>query len=247
MRHKVSVRSFLLGCALAVVVGGTAHATPTLQLDILGGAYDWSTQTIVAQSDPFTLYAFLNPTLSAPLSDTYYISAALVPKTGPAPLTNGGSFVFNGTTVNVTQDMMYGIPPLEANLSKDKGDLAKHGIFLTYFKEFHFTFNPASRATLYNTQVQPGIGPTANSSGSMYYNAFAVDTTGLAPGYAIHFDLYNEYARCGGDIDIDKFAPFSHDAQSGTPGTPVPEAGALFLFGTGLVGLVAYRRVHRMQ
>jgi choice-of-anchor C domain-containing protein len=29
--------------------------------------------------------------------------------------------------------------------------------------------------------------------------------------------------------------------------TGVPEAGALFLFGTGLVGLVGYRRVRRMQ
>jgi hypothetical protein len=36
-----------------------------------------------------------------------------------------------------------------------------------------------------------------------------------------------------------------HDDHSGH--TAVPEAGALFLFGTGLVGLVGYRRVRRMQ
>jgi len=39
-----------------------------------------------------------------------------------------------------------------------------------------------------------------------------------------------------------KFAPFSHDATFITP-----EAGALLLFGTGLIGLVGYRRVRRMQ
>jgi PEP-CTERM motif len=44
-------------------------------------------------------------------------------------------------------------------------------------------------------------------------------------------------------------------AYSGSNGQPVamtdlftvPEAGALFLFGSGLIGLVSYRRIRRMQ
>jgi len=249
MRLRISHRSFLLVCAFLVLFGGTAFAIPALQLDIKGGTYDLSTETIIAQNDPFMLYALLKPTSGAPLTDTYYISAALVPKTGPDPLPGGGSFTFAGTTIDVTKDMVYGVPPLETNLSYDHGDLAKHGIFLTYFAEFSFQFNASNRATVYNTQDTPGAGPTPNPFGGMYFQAFSVDTTGLAPGYAIHFDLYNEelHRLCGGgtDIDIDKFAPFSHDAQS--PPTRVPESGALLLFGTGLIGLVGYRRVRRMQ
>ena len=147
MRPKVLNRSLLLGCALSVLVSGTAFAIPALQLDILHGVYDSSTETVIAQSDPFTLYAYLKPTSGAPLSDRYYISAALVPKTGPAPFTSGGSFTFNGTTVRVTQDMVYGIPPLESNPLMDPGDLAKHGIFLTYFTEFSFKFDQGNKAT----------------------------------------------------------------------------------------------------
>jgi hypothetical protein len=98
----------------------------------------------------------------------------------------------------------------------------------------------------------------------MYFAAFTVDVANLTSGN-IHFDLYNTTictdgkGQCDGstDIDINKFAPFSHDAQSNGSGStsssglsstsssglsstssgnvPEPNSSALALIGLGLV------------
>ncbi len=232
MKNKLAV---LLCSAFLLLSAGKAAAVPTLQLDILGGTYDPVTETIVASSSTFQLYAYLIPNSRNPIGDTYSISAALVPQTVP-PGGSLGSFMVNGTTIGVTSGMYYGIPPLEAYLAPDPGDLPPHGIFQTYFREFSFQFSPSNRAAVYNTQDNPGTGPTSQSNGGMYYQMFTIDTSLLAAGYAIHFDLYNTIIGSNpADVDISQFAPFSHDAES----RRVPEASTLFLLGAGLVAGVA--------
>ncbi len=262
----------IITASLIVLFTATvAAAIPSLQLDILNGTYNDHSDTIVATSDPFTLYAYLIPRQKTSLTDTYYISAAVVPKTGPSDK-DLGSFIFDGVTTSVTGSMVYGNPPVEIQQNKDPGDLQKHGIFPTYFIQFAFQFDENNKADSYDTAEDPGKGPTPDADGTMYFESFSVDVSNLADHYLIHFDLYNtkeiqetqkicgeDIKRCSGkgnhkdcvyivlgnDIDIRGFAPFSHDAQSGNgcDNHKVPEPETLLLVGCGLLVLAFFARI----
>lgn len=241
MRVKKVLKNLFLVFFAVIVGSGSAYAIPTLQLDIQGGRYDTTDETIYATQNSFNLYALLNPD-NASVTDKYYISAALSPKTG-MPGGDFGSFTFGGETVavtgDITGDMSYGISPLGLLSGKD---LPKHDIFETYFTEFSFNFDPNNKTQEYNSQEFTGQGPMLDANGNMYFKSFLVDTSLLSAGYSIHFDLYNKTATGG----INQFAPFSHDASSKPTGTTsVPEPATLLLLGVGLVGLAGVRKKYR--
>jgi hypothetical protein len=238
------------------------EAVPLLQLDMAGGVYDPITETIVAPNGTFTVFAILTPQnnatsaeIAALLNTNFYVSVALTPQlqqTTPAP--NLGSFSFGAqggtqTTVNAATGMTYGVPPLEIMATTqgfDPGDLSKHGIYPTYFSEFKFNFSAAQQSGVYNTANTPG-GPQAGTGA--YYFAFTGNSSLLNPGYQLHFDLYNESlqncatkknpAACL-DVDVNSFAPFSHDAET-IPRKQVPEPTAALGLLTGLA--VAVRKL----
>ena len=227
-----------VGLGLASVQVGSG--IPLLQLDISGAYYDSSSQTVIANNNPFTLYALHHDegNNAATPAGTYYISAAIIPKTANPPLTSFGSFTVNGTAYSVG-NMSYGNPPVDALLNRD--DLAGHGIYDTHYAEIGFTFNLANNATPYNSQDTPG-GLVEPSSGSLYYHAFTIDISGLASGYNVHFDLYSTTIDPKtGAVTVDKFAPFSHDAQGGT--TQVSDSSStLILFGMAMIAFEGFRR-----
>ena len=229
--------------AVAVVALGTVHsawAIPTLQLDIAGGSYvGGSEESTISNGPVFDLQALVTSSyLSLNPNETYFISAAIVPKTTVPLQESFGSFKINDVTYDSAHGMQWGRPPVEDS-DDNFGDLAPHEIFDTHYAEVSFTFSGSDLINAYNVQD----GSSAN--GTIARETFSVDVSGLAAGYQVHFDLYNtEFIRKKSlNLEcIDEFAPFSKDAQSG-PSTQVPDAAStIALLAAGLSGLGATRR-----
>jgi hypothetical protein len=241
------LKFIILGIALSGLMVAQAVALPCLQLDANPSTYvGGGEQSIVASANPFTLYALGDTTSSKfNLTHTYFLSVAILRHDGTA-LSEGdlsfGSFAITGP--GILGGLYFGTPPVEsalANQPTDPGDLSPHGVFPTYFKELAFTFDNTKRATAYNVQDNPA-SLVANSGGSLVYQNWTVDITGLNAGYLLHFDLYSEKLKYSGDQDIAYFAPFSHDARS-TTGTNVPDAGGtVTLMGIALLAIAAVQR-----
>ena len=239
--HRIA--GTLLVLAAFIGMAQRSEAIPVLQLDLIAGRYDPVTETVVAPGGVFELVAILTPgegataeDIQALLQEGYFISVALTPAV-PEPGGDLGSFEFEGISYNATSGLNYGNPPVEyihqITQPKDAGDVPPHGIFPTYFAEIGFSFNPLNAALVYNTQDDPG-GLTPSADGSAYYASFVGNSRLLSSTYNLHFDLYDQtLARCARtqtceDIDINRFAPFSHDAQTITQ-VPEPSSAVLLL------------------
>jgi hypothetical protein len=238
---------------LLLLVAPAVSAVPALQLDIgsLTTRYDTDGQSIVTNNQIFTLRA-LGQVAKIDLGDTFHISLALQPPQSSAALPDFGSIVVNGGTpiTQTSGDMIYGAPPLDDALfglggSGDPGDLSPHGIFDTWFAEIDFQFDGTTIGE-YNAQDDPGLDPLPSGS-LLYIQEFQIDLRSLTAG-GLHFDLYSAETKLwkgATDVDIDKFAPFSHDAEYQPPTFPepavVPEPTSIALV-LGALGLVSVRR-----
>lgn len=243
---KKSLFKSMLGgiCLAAVLSANVSWAIPSLQLDIAGGIYDPVTETVIAGGNPFTLYALFDTTGGVSPVGTYYISAAIIPN----PTSPFGSFSIDAdgagpgspTTYSSGSGMQLGTPPVSLLFP----DLPSHSVFPTWYAEVAFTFNAANTAVSYNSQDTSG-GFVAGA-GTLLYQAFTIDVRGVAAGYTVHFDLYNETVKKNNALVNDTmFAPFSHDAQSGSS---VPDGGStIALLGAMLAGFGALSRKLRKE
>ena len=268
-------RSVVFSCLAAVVfLLGAAErsaAVPNLQLDIGGGFYDDTTQSVTAPAANFALFAYLNLDNNlAPNFDlsntTFYLTAAVSPRQDAVadpgefgtfflvePNGNTGNHTFAasdyGTPSAVTQASAY----CEANPNDPQcKDLPSHGIYDTYFKEFAFTFPTITQAEEnnfalvsydYNVQTDTGIGPQDAQVG------------GSSPTRMAYKEFFFNVVDLSSDVELHfdlyalnnttgellGFAPWSHDAQSDGRNV-IPEPSSLILFGSGLLGLARYWR-----
>ena len=143
--------------------------------------------------------------------------------------------VSDGT--NLDLDMVesgIGQPPV-----LDPNSLAPHGIFDIYYEIFEFDFDGAN-VDIGNTEpLQHGGGGTTLGR----YETFDVQFSLLNEAVTgIHIDLFTINGTWDEATEdkqlVASFAPFSHDAQVSL----VPVPAAVWLFGSGLIGLVGIAR-----
>ena len=235
--------------ALCGIWTSGALALPVAQLDINGDDVAWDpvTESIVTRDRTFSLYGYGNTATGTgnalDLSLNWHLSVAIVPQSTPG--TNFGSFAINGVSYD-TNDLLYGVPPLETWLEFQGGDLSKHGVYPTLFLELDAAWLPNQTRAAVNTQNTPGTSPAGNPGNDLYWLGWNVDLTGLLTGFNLHFDLYGTTCRTlvqsgVNQCVVKQFAPFSHDAQ-----TNVPEPATATLLGAGLLLLgVGLRRSRR--
>ncbi len=200
----------------------SAAAVPSLQIgDADGGVCD--------SYNTFTEDCIVSGTFSVTSLEAGagYVVFGAVPSAADDTFTIAPSI--GGTSLALVQSG-FGAPPLE-----DSNNLAPHGIFDTYFEVYRLDFTTV--ATVFNTQ--PGH-PGDSTLG--YIEFIDLNLSALTDG--LHIDLF----RCStGSVEVGDciiaqgtdFAPFSHD------GTYVPVPAAVWLFGSGLLGLVGVARRKR--
>jgi len=222
---KKFIKSLLV--APLVLCASSAMAIPKYQIgDADGGvcdSYDLFTEDCLVTGE-FTLTSLVE--------GGAFLVISTIPMDTSDNFTVAPSSDDNGALTEIWSGS--GAPPIS-----DDNTLAPHGIFDTYAEVYAVSFDdPADGpGTVYNTQ--PGNeGDMADG----FIEHITLNLSWLAEGTGIHLDLFacTRGTTIGADGDCyvsgQDFAPFSHDA------TYVPVPAAVWLFGSGLIGLVAVAR-----
>lgn len=217
----------IFSAILVLSLGSTSKAIPDLQLWIDGATYDEFTQTWVIGSQTFDLYVIGK----AGLNDVR-VSMALG-NFGEFDDPNAAGASVSG--VGAINPWVYGFAPLSNMPIRFDGgndDLPKHGIYPAWFTEFN-AGDFADVGGLGDVITPSSWFPTDGYiGGGIHRGEFKKFTITLNNTGVVHFDAFT----LNPDGTIDKFAPFSHDAEA------VPEPTTAILFGLGMGGAALVRR-----
>lgn len=243
-----SLRLWGLG-GLCVLAGGmsTAHAVPVLQLYVEGASYDsdhesWVFELEEGSTDPVRLWVIGNTEGPGGKGEISDVRVSMVYE-DPDPDTAGG-----GVDIDITPSTTLGFggyadpstpeaPTLlqinddgDTPLLSDGTALPSHGTYGEGWEWQEFLLGDFFRT---DSQIEDFIDefPTPDGGPEGQINVYELLISGVSE---IHFDAYNSVQA--GNKARAVFAPFSHDAGTGT-NQPVPTPGTLALLGLGLAGL----------
>ena len=226
---------------VALLSATSASAIPELQLYIEGATFDYSTETWVVESTgSLRLWTIGNVGAKGPIYDVKLAIAyesGLTPTFGLTGSTTGGYQGFADPSAASNPVFSKTVTDGSLPVLGDGTLLPSHGIYGsgTTWTEYllgDFTLTD-SYITDFNGWTDSPVPGTRMGQINVYDFSFA----GVPEGTTFHFDMYDHYYSRQG-VATYKFAPFSHDGETGT----VPEPGTLALVGMGVAGLATRLR-----